>query len=48
MKPVLVTPTVLSITSDYHNRVRDADMDFVSVRFFYDIDSDIWQHWTWL
>ena len=34
-----------SITSDYHNWVRDADMGFVSVRLFYDIDSDILQHW---
>ena len=40
-----VTPTILSIISDYHNWVRDADMDFVSVRFVYDIDSDILQHW---
>ena len=35
MKHVLVTPTVLSITSDYLNWVRDAVMDFVSVRFFF-------------
>ena len=30
----LITPIVLSIISDYHNWVRDADMDFVSVTFF--------------
>ena len=46
MKHALVTKIVLSITSDYHNCVRDADMDFVSVRFLYDIDSDILQHWA--
>ena len=33
MKHALVTPTVLSITSDYHNWVRNADMDLISVRF---------------
>ena len=40
MKHVLVSPTVLNITSDYHNWVSDTDMDFVSVRFF------LW-HWQW-
>ena len=44
IKHVLVTPTVLSITFGYHNWVCDADMDFVSVRFLYDVDSDILQH----
>ena len=39
-KHALVTPLVLSIISDYHNWVRDADMDFVSVRFFV-------RHWQW-
>ena len=34
VKLVLVTPIILSIISDYHNSVRDADMEFVSVRFF--------------
>ena len=44
-KHVLVTPIVLIITSDYYNCVRDADIVFVSVRFFYDINIDILQHW---
>ena len=34
----------LSNTFDYHNWSRDTDMDFVSVRTFYEIDSDILQH----
>ena len=33
-KMSLITLIVLSFTSDYHNWVRDADMDFASVRFF--------------
>ena len=41
MKHVLVTLIVLSITSGFHNWLRDADMDYVSVRYFYNIDSDI-------
>ena len=34
MKHVLVTTIVLSITSNYHNWVRVADMNFGSVRYF--------------
>ena len=45
MKHVMVTPIGLSITSSHHNWVRDADMNIVSVRFFYDVDSDILQQW---
>ena len=51
MKNALITPVVLSITSDYHNGARDANMHFVSARFFHYIDihdcvSDILRHWS--
>ena len=38
----------LSITYDYHNWVRHADVYFVTLRIFYDIDSDILQHWWYV
>ena len=38
----------LCLTYDYHNWVRDVEMDFVLFRFLYDIDSDILRHWLWI
>ena len=40
-KHALVTPNILSIISDYHYWVRDADMDLVQSDFFF-----FW-HWQW-
>ena len=37
----------LSISFDYHNWVRNADIYFVSIRILYDINSVILRHW-WL
>ena len=43
MKHVLITPIVLSITSDYHCTWRWYGICFSQI--CYDIDSDILQHW---
>ena len=45
MSRMMVTPILLNIFSDYHNWVRDADLWFCFSQIFYDIDSDILQHW---